>query len=242
MVNLNEDNTMGDWTTIKANDGGEFGLYVERPASGGPASVIICIQEIFGVNHAMRDIAKLWADKGYIAVSPDLFWRQEPRVDITDATDEEWQKAFQLFQGFDVDKGIEDLKATLSYARSMDGASGKVGSVGFCLGGKLAYLMATRSDADANVGYYGVGIEELLGEASKISKPLMLHIAEEDGFVSKEAQQQVKEGLADNPNVTIHSYPGMDHAFARIGGKPYNKENADKANQRTSELFANALA
>lgn len=233
---------MGEWTKIKANDGGEFGLYVERPAGGGAAPVIVCIQEIFGVNHAMRDIAKMWADRGYIAVAPDLFWRQEPGVDITDGSDEEWQKAFKLYQGFDLEKGIDDLKATIAYARGMAGANGKVGTVGFCLGGKLAYLTATRTDADANVGYYGVGIEDLLDEAGKISKPLMLHIAEEDGFVPKEAQQKVKDGLAGNRNVTIHSYPGMDHAFARIGGKPYNKENADLANGRTADLFAKALA
>lgn len=233
---------MGEWTSIKASDGGEFGLYVETPAGGRAAGVVICIQEIFGVNHAMRDIAKHWAGQGYIAISPDLFWRQEPKVDITDGSDEEWQKAFSLYQGFDVEKGINDLKATVAHARSMPGANGKVGTVGFCLGGKLAYLMATRTDADANVGYYGVGIEELLGEAGNISKPLMLHIAEEDGFVSKEAQAKVKNGLAGNANVTIHSYPGMDHAFARIGGKPYNKENAGRANSRTGELFAKALA
>ena len=233
---------MGEWTTIKANDGGEFGLYVEKPAGGGAAGVVICIQEIFGVNHAMRDIAKLWADAGYIAISPDLFWRQEPRVDITDGSEEEWQKAFSLYQGFDLEKGMDDLKATVAYARSMDGANGKVGSVGFCLGGKLAYLMATRTDSDANVGFYGVGIEDLLDEAGNISKPLMLHIAEEDGFVPKEAQAKVKDGLASNSAVTVHSYPGMDHAFARIGGQPYNKENADLANERTAAVFAGALA
>jgi carboxymethylenebutenolidase len=232
---------MGEWTTIKANDGGDFGLYVEKP-SNASAGVIVCIQEIFGVNHAMRDIAKYWADQGYLAVSPDLFWRQEPRVDITDQTDEEWKKAFSLYQGFNVDKGVDDLKATVAHARKMAGSNGKVGTVGFCLGGKLAYLMATRSDADANVGYYGVGIEELLGEASNIKKPLMLHIAEEDGFVPKEAQAKVKDGLAGNAHVTVYSYPGMDHAFARIGGKPYNKENADRANGRTADLFKKALA
>ena len=233
---------MGTWTSVKASDGGEFGLYVERPAGSGARGVVICIQEIFGVNHAMRDIAKYWADQGYIAVSPDLFWRQEPRVDITDGSDEEWQKAFQLYQGFDLDKGMADLKATVAHARSMDGANGKVGTVGFCLGGKLAYLMATRTDADANVGYYGVGIEDLLDEAGKISKPLMLHIAEEDGFVPKDAQAKVKDGLAGNAKATVHSYPGMDHAFARIGGKPYDEANAALANGRTGEVFAKALA
>jgi carboxymethylenebutenolidase len=138
---------MADWIEIKANDGGSFKAYVEKPKSGtGP--VVICIQEIFGVNHAMRDIAKYWADQGYIAVAPDLFWRQEPGVDITDQSEAEWKKAFELFQGFDLDKGVEDLLATIAHCRSMNGASGKVGTVGFCLGGKLAYLLACRSDGD----------------------------------------------------------------------------------------------
>ena len=232
---------MLNWVQIPAADGGTFDAHLVRPSGGGAAGVVVCIQEIFGVNHAMRDIAQEWADKGYIAIAPDLFWRQEPHVDITDATDEEWQKAFQLYQGFDVDKGVEDLKATVDYARKLDGSNGKVGTVGFCLGGKMAYLMACRSDTDCNVGYYGVGIEDLLGEAGNIKAPLVLHIAEEDGFVPKEAQAKVKEGLAGNPNVTIHSYPGMDHAFARIGGKPYDKKNADLANGRTDALFAKVL-
>jgi len=233
---------MGEWIEISSCDGGQFGVYVEKPAVVGNAGVVLCIQEIFGVNHAMRDIAKEWAEKGYFAISPDLFWRQERMVDITDGSDEEWKKAFELFRGFDVNKGIEDLKSTLTFGRGLVGSNGKVGTVGFCLGGKLAYLMATRTDADANVGYYGVGIEDLLGEAGSIVKPLILHIAEEDGFVSKEAQARVKDGLAGNVNVDIFSYPGMDHAFARIGGKPYDKENADLANGRTAELFATALA
>jgi len=232
---------MADWIEIKANDGGSFKAYVEKPKSGaGP--VVICIQEIFGVNHAMRDIAKHWADQGYIAVAPDLFWRQEPGIDITDQSEAEWKKAFELFQGFDLDKGIEDLLATIAHCRSMNGASGKVGTVGFCLGGKLAYLLACRSDADCNVSYYGVGIEELLGEAQNITNPLMMHIAEEDGFVSKDAQAKINEGLKDHNSVTIHNYHGMDHAFARIGGMPYDEENANLANSRSLEAFKRALA
>lgn len=232
---------MADWIEIKANDGGSFKAYVEKPKSGaGP--VVICIQEIFGVNHAMRDIAKYWADQGYIAVAPDLFWRQEPGVDITDQSEAEWKKAFELFQGFDLDKGVEDLLATIAHCRSMNGASGKVGTVGFCLGGKLAYLLACRSDADCNVSYYGVGIEELLGEAQNITNPLVMHIAEEDGFVSKEAQAKINEGLNDHNSVTLHNYPGMDHAFARIGGVPYDEENANLANSRSLEAFKRTLA
>jgi len=232
---------MADWIEIKAHDGGAFQAYVERPANrSGP--VVICIQEIFGVNHAMRDIARHWADQGYIAVAPDLFWRQEPGVDITDKSEEEWKKAFSLFQGFDLENGIEDLKSTIDYARTMDGATGKVGTVGFCLGGKLAYLLACRSDADCNVSYYGVGIEELLGEASAIKAPLVMHIAEEDGFVPKEAQMKIKAGLDAVEQVSIYNYPGMDHAFARIGGTPYDEANANLANSRSLAAFQKTLA
>ena len=232
---------MAEWIDIQANDGGYFKAFVEKPADGqGP--VVICIQEIFGINHAMRDIAKHWANQGYIAVAPDLFWRQEPGVDITDKSEAEWKKAFELYQGFDVHKGVDDLKATLARARQMEGGNGKVGSIGFCLGGKLAYLMATRTDADCNVGYYGVGIEELLTEASNITKPLVLHIAEEDGFVPKEAQAKVKDGLANIGAASIFSYSNMDHAFARIGGIPYDEENANLANARTLEAFKAALS
>jgi len=231
---------MAEWVDIPANDGGSFKAYVEMPANGaGP--VILCIQEIFGVNHAMRDIAKHWADQGYIAIAPDLFWRQEPGVDITDQSEEEWKKAFSLFQGFDVEKGIDDLKATIAYARKMEGSTGKVGTVGFCLGGKLAYLLACRSDADCNVSYYGVGIDELLGESGNIKNPLVMHIAEEDGFVPKEAQEKIKAGLADVDAVTVYSYPGMDHAFARIGGVPYDEANANLANGRSLSAFQAAL-
>ena len=226
--------------TINARDGGSFSAYCAMPSSGrGPA--VICIQEIFGINKSMRDIADSWAAQGYIAIAPDLFWRQEPGVDITDQTEAEWNKAFALYQGFDVDKGIEDLKATLDHIRGMKECSGKVGTVGFCLGGLLAYLMACRSDADCNVGYYGVGIENKLGESAHLRKPLVLHIAEADKFVPPEAQEKVKQGLADNPNVTIYTYPGLDHAFARIGGQPYNKEAADLANKRTADAFRQAL-
>ncbi len=231
---------MHNWVSIKAADGGAFDAHLVQPAKPNGGAVV-CIQEIFGVNHAMRDIAQYWADQGYVAIAPDLFWRQEPHVDITDGSDEEWKKAFQLYQGFDVEKGIADLKATVAYAPPQAGTNPKVGTVGFCLGGKLAYLMACRSDTNCNVGYYGVGIEADLAEASKIQAPLTLHIAEEDGFVSKDAQKQVRDGLAGNSHASVFSYPGMDHAFARIGGKPYNKENADLANGRTAAVFAKTL-
>ena len=223
--------------SVAAPGGGSFAAYVAAP-SGGPAPGVLVIQEIFGVNEVMRGIADTWAAAGYLAVCPDLFWRQEPGIQITDKSDAEWARAFELYQGFDEAKGVDDLRATLDHMRGLDGCNGHVGSVGFCLGGKLAYLMATRSDADCNVGYYGVGIENALDEGANIGRPLMLHIASEDQFCSKEAQADINARLADNANVTRHTYDGMDHAFARIGGQHFDQAAADLANQRTADFFA----
>jgi carboxymethylenebutenolidase len=226
--------------TIKAKDGGSFSGYLALPKSGkGPGVVVI--QEIFGVNEVMRRISDDVAALGYVALCPDLFWRQEPGIQITDKTEAEWQRAFQLFQGFDQEKGIEDLKATIAALRGHQACTGKVGSIGFCLGGRLAYLTATRTDVDCTVGYYGVGIETLLDEAKNIRKPLMLHIAEKDKFVPPEAQKKVKDALSKNPLVTIHSYPDVDHAFARVGGHSYVKAAAEQANARTAALFKQHL-
>ncbi len=226
--------------TIRAADGGSFSAYLATPKSGkGPG--IVLIQEIFGVNKVMRDLADGFAAQGYTVMCPDLFWRQEPGVQITDKSEAEWKKAFQLMQGFNTDKGIDDLKATLATLRKHQACTGKVGSIGYCLGGKLAFLMATRSDSDANVGYYGVGLQDSLGEAKNIKKPLLLHIAEKDQFVPPEAQKKVIEALKGNKLVIIYTYPGADHAFARIGGQHYDKKAADLANQRTAEFLKKHL-
>lgn len=224
------------YATVTAKDGGQFQAYVARPATL-PAPGLVVIQEIFGVNQVMRDLTDGFAAQGYLAVCPDIFWRIEPGVDITDQSEAEWQKAFELFGKFDVDQGVQDLIATADHLRGMDGCSGKVGSVGYCLGGKLAYLMATRSDADANVSYYGVGLDEMIGEAKSISKPYMSHIAENDGFVPPEAQAVFIPALQANPNATVNLYEGKDHAFARVGGQHYDKASADLANDRTEAFF-----
>jgi carboxymethylenebutenolidase len=226
--------------TIRAADGGSFSGYLAVPANGkGPG--ILLIQEIFGVNKVMRDLADSFAAQGYSVLCPDLFWRQEPGIQISDKTEAEWARAFQLYQGFDEAKGVDDLKATLAHLRGLPSCTGKVGSVGYCLGGKLAYLMATRSDADCSVGYYGVGIEKALDEAARIRKPLMLHIAEKDQFCPPEAQTRIKASLGKNPLVALHSYAGMDHAFARMGGQHYGKAAAETANRRTAEFFKTHL-
>src|SRR4029079_2973082 len=103
----------------------------------------------------------------FIAVCPDLFWRIEPGVDITDKSEAEWKKAFELFGKFDQVKGIEGLKATVGVARKLPGASGKVATMGYCLGGRLAFMMAEQSDADVNISYYRVRLDRLRGVLNK---------------------------------------------------------------------------
>jgi carboxymethylenebutenolidase len=228
---------------INATDGsGSFDAYVARPAGDAPAGVVVVIQEIFGVNAAMREACDWVADMGFIAVCPDLFWRIEPGVDLTDKSEAEWQKAFALMNAFDQAKGIEDLKATLAVARTLPGANGHAGTMGFCLGGRLAFMMATSSDADVNVSYYGVGIDGLVGDAGKIGKPLLLHIAEGDKFVPPPARAAILDGVRGNKSVHAWVYPGVDHAFARINGVSWDGRAATIANGRTAEALTAALA
>lgn len=226
--------------TISAADGGKFSAYLAKPAAAKAAGIVVC-QEIFGVNKVMRDVCDGLAAAGYFAICPDLFWRQQPGIQLTDKSETEWKRAFELYQGFNESKGVDDLKATLAYLRGVPGCNGKVGSVGYCLGGKLAYLMATRSTADCNVGYYGVGIDAALTEAKNIGKPLVLHIAEKDQFCPPEAQAKINAGLKANAHVTLYTYPGVDHAFARVGGQHFDKAAADLANRRTAEFFKTHL-
>ncbi len=231
---------MSETLTITTPDG-DFSAYVARPqAQSAPA--IVVIQEIFGVNKVMRDIADGLASQGYVAIVPDLFWRIEPGIDITDQSEAEWKRAFELFNAFDVDSGVADIAATITAARELSGVSGKVGAVGYCLGGLLAFLTATRTDVDASVSYYGVGIEKHVNEAEKLTHPLLMHIAEKDQFVPPEAQQLILSALKDHPQIELHTYADRDHAFAREGGAHYDAADAAKANGRSLTFFQKALA
>jgi len=225
--------------TIATPDG-EFGAYVAAPG-GGAAPAVIVIQEIYGVNAVMRGVADHLASLGYLAVCPDLFWRIEPGLDLTDQSDADNARAFDLFGRFDVDAGVRDIAATLAAVRGDPRCSGKVGAVGYCLGGLLAYLTATRTDADACVGYYGVSIDTRLDEADNLAAPLMLHIAEDDAFVDAAAQARMRAGLSNHAGVSLYSYPGRGHAFAREGGAHYDAGDAALAQGRTEAFFAQAL-
>lgn len=221
---------------IPTADGKSFKAYIAVPEIT-PAPAVIVIQEIFGVNQGIREKCDWLAAHGFLACAPDLFWRIEPDIELSDKVPDELNRAFDLFGQFDIEAGITDIKTTRHVLKGHAQGNGKVGCLGYCLGGKLAYLTACRTEIDASVGYYGVGIEGLLAEANKIEKPLMLHIAEEDGFVPKDAQAQIHGALSTNEKIHLHSYPGVDHAFTRVGGDNYAPEAAEMADSCSIEFL-----
>lgn len=231
---------MSETTRISTLDGSkDFMAYVARP-EGEPRAAIIVIQEIFGVNVGIRRKCDLLAEGGFLAVAPDLFWRLGEGIELDPDIEPEFKQALDLMGKFDQDGGVKDIEASIKWARSHSGGK-NVGAVGYCLGGRLAYMTAARTDSDATVGYYAVGIDELLGEKHAIANPLMLHIPTEDGFVDKDTQKAMHDGLDDHPKVTLHDYEGMDHGFATQFGKRRDDENAELADKRTMDFFAEHL-
>ena len=231
---------MSEIATISTLAGdASFSAYLARPA-GAPRAAIVVIQEIFGVNAGIRGKCDRLAEDGYLALAPDLFWRLEPGVELDPDVDHEFQRALGLMGRFDQDQGVADIEATIRHARAALGTP-KVGVVGYCLGGRLAYMVAARTDADASVGYYAVGLPELLREKHAIANPLLLHIAGADHFVPSEQQQAIHDGLGDHPRVTLHDYPGEDHGFATELGRRRSEDAARLADSRTAAFFAEHL-
>ena len=231
---------MSETVSISTLEGdGSFSAYCVRP-DGEPRAAIVVIQEIFGVNAGIRRKCDRLAADGYLALAPDLFWRLEPGVELDPDVEPEFQRALALMGRFDQDRGVADIEATIRHARSALGVE-KVGVVGYCLGGRLAYMVAARTDADASVGYYAVGLPDLLREKHAIARPLLLHIAGADHFVPPEQQQAIHEGLDDHPKVALHDYPGEDHGFATELGERRSEAAAQLADDRTAAFFAEHL-
>ena len=230
---------MGTTIKLEALDGtGIFTAYNAGPATTATAGIVV-IQEIFGINSGIRAMVDEWAAQGFAAIAPDLFWRLEPGIELDADTPADFQQALALMGRFDADKGIVDIEAAIKALRAQ--GCTKVGVVGYCLGGYLAYLAATRTDSDASVGYYGVNIDSKLEEASAIGKPLILHIATRDGFVPPEKAAKVREALSTNRHVTTYDYDA-DHAFARHEGSSRVPALAEQADARTLAFFREHLA
>jgi len=229
------------YVEIATLDGeGRFKAWLAEP-EGAPKGAIVVIQEIFGVNEGIRRKADHWASLGYIGIAPDLFWRLEPGIELDPDVPEQFQQALGLMQRFDQDQGIADIEATIRNGRARLAEGGKVGAVGYCLGGRLAFMTSSRTDIDATVAYYGVGLEGLMNEKHAIARPLMLHVAGADHFVTPDKQEAIHQGLDDHPKVTIHDYPGEDHGFATEIGARRSEDAANLADSRTAAFFAEHL-
>ncbi|MEY3905872.1 MAG: hypothetical protein RIR59_695 [Pseudomonadota bacterium] len=219
---------------------GDMNAYLAVPATTPKAAVLV-VPEIFGLNEGIRRKCDGWARQGYLAVAIDIFWRFAPGVELNPDIEAELNEAFGYFQRYDADDGVIDIETAIKAIRAgLDGQPpvDKVGLVGYCLGGRLAYMAATRTDIDCAVGYYGVMIETMLGESHAIANPLMLHIPTADHFVGPDAQAAIHAALDAHPKVTLHDYVGLDHGFAAEMGNRRHDEGAQLADGRTAAFFA----
>ncbi|HEX8469291.1 MAG TPA: dienelactone hydrolase family protein [Allosphingosinicella sp.] len=230
---------MGDQIQITTADG-RFGAYRARP-SQAPAPAVVVLHEVFGVNCDIRQTCDALAAQGFLAIAPDLFWRQQPGVDLDVRSEPDWQIGLALYQAYDRDIGVGDVAATLCAASRMDGASGKVGVVGYCLGGLMAFLVAARGQVDAAVAFHGADTEKYLDEASTMVAPMLIHLAGEDEFMPSAARAAIRSAMADKPNVQLFTYEGCNHAFSRHNGAHYDAKAAALANRRTWAFLDMAL-
>src|SRR5713101_2846510 len=230
---------MMDRIAVKGQ-GGTFAAYIARPKTS-PAPAVVVLQELFGVNADIRKTCDELAEQGFLAVAPDLFWRQEPGVNLSVTSEADWQHGLRLYQAYDRDAGARDAKDTVDAVAKLPGCTGKVAVLGYCLGALMVFLTAVRHGVDAAVAYHGGDTEKYLGEVDGLHAPLLMHLAEEDEFISKAAQAEIKAALAKKPSATVYSYPGQHHAFSRHNGAHYNAAAATLANGRTSEFLNQQL-
>lgn len=231
---------MGEWIEIEAlEQEGGFAAWQARP-EGEIGAAIIVVQEIFGVNPGIRGKAEDWAGKGYLAIAPDMFWRFAPRYEVNPEIPDQLEDAMRIRTRFDLDLSARDIEATIRHARSL--GARKIGVVGFCAGGSVAYLAATRTDVDASVGYYGRQIADHLNEAHSIARPLLLHYGMDDPSIPADLRGRIKAALGANPRVAIHEYEGAGHGFAAASGKRRNEAAAVLADRLTGEFFSAHLA
>src|SRR6267154_5810266 len=231
---------MTDRITVEGHDGA-LAAYIARPKIL-PASAVVVLQELFGVNADIRKHCDELAEQGYLAVAPDLYWRQEPGVDLNVTSEADWQRGLRLYSAYDRDAGVKDIKDTIDAVRNLPECNGKVALLGYCLGALMVFMAAVRNDGiDAAVWYHGADTDKYLGEVEGLHAPLLMHLAEEDEFISKPAQAEIKAALAGKSSATIYTYPGQCHAFSRHNGAHYNAAAAALANGRTSEFLNQQL-
>lgn len=227
------------WIDIATPGAQGLSGYLSLPPKGkGPG--IVLIQEIWGVNEHIRAVADQYAMDGYVVLAPDVFWRLQPRVDLGyDQAGSE--KAFGLLQTVDLAQAALDVASAVDTLRSRPELTGKIATLGFCMGGQLAYRAAATGKPDAAVAYYGGGIQNNLDVADRITQPILFHYAELDGFIPPAAVADVKAKFAGRANARFFDYPGVDHGFNCWGRPMYNQRSAALARGRTLQFLAEHL-
>jgi len=225
----------GENISIKTIDGESYSGYLCRPESGSGPGLII-VQEIFGVNDHIKDVADLYAREGFITLAPDLFWRTQPGVQLG-YNENDMKKGFEYYQKLDWKQAASDLADAATTLRALPGVNGKVGAVGYCMGGHFAYKLATHGKVDASVGYYGGGIDQALDEAKNVNCPLLLHFGEIDDHIPPEAIEKIRKALAGNPKVTIYVYRGAHHGFNCDQRASYDRKSAMLAYSRSAAFL-----
>jgi carboxymethylenebutenolidase len=223
---------------VSSLDGGTFDAYVAQPATT-PATAVVILQEIFGVNRAVRRIADRFAERGYLALAPDLFWRFAPNIELS-YRPEDLERAFDYLKRLDEKLALDDIEATVRAARGLPECNGTVVVAGFCLGGQLAYRAASHCSIDAASGFYGVGIDRTLDEASRLRCPLQLHFGGKDTYIPPPVVSAISTALAGVPQTEIFVYPEADHGFFNEKRPDYDAALADLAMSRTIALFDRA--
>ncbi|SAL76802.1 carboxymethylenebutenolidase [Caballeronia choica] len=226
------------WIDIPA-DGGSFQGYLALPKTGkGPA--VIILQEIFGVNSHIRSVADQYAADGYIALAPDVFWRTQPRVELGyEGADR--QKAMELLQKTDAEKAVADIGAAAKALRALPEVTGKVAAIGYCFGGRLAYLAAAQGTIDLGVAYYGGGIQTQLDKADAIKVPMQFHYGELDAHIPVSAVGEVRERFTGRNDAEVHLYPNADHGFNCGDRASYNAHASALAHGRTLTFLGEHL-
>lgn len=231
------------WIDIKAQDGGSFKGYLSLPPHADKAKGpgIVLIQEIFGVNSHIQAVADQYASDGYVVLAPDMFWRKQPMVDLGYGP-EDFQKGIGYMQSMDFSAGIKDLAAAAATLRGLPACTGKVASVGYCMGGMLSYLCAADAAVDAAVCYYPGGAHTKLDQAGKIKCPMLFHFAGDDAHIPAEAVDAVKQAFSGREGVRIDVYPGANHGFNCWDRSAYHQPSAALAHGRSLAFLATAIS